>query len=84
MWWPSLRISTVSLRVLATQSHPCVQRMMRADNEHRVSTGLADQYGREIPIIALKPTDIVRALESAYDPGLIAGYPLTRAERSRS
>jgi hypothetical protein len=63
MWRLSLRISAVSLRVLATQSHPCVQRMMRADNEHRMSTGLAEQCGREIPIIALKPADIVRALK---------------------
>jgi hypothetical protein len=37
--------------------------MMRADNEHRMSTGLADQCGREIPIIALQPADIVRALK---------------------
>jgi hypothetical protein len=49
-----------------------------------MSTGLADQCGREIQIIALKPADIVRALESAYDLGLIAGYPLTRAGMSRS
>jgi hypothetical protein len=49
-----------------------------------MSTGLAEQCGREIPIIALKPADIVRALESAYDLGLIAGYPLTRLGRSRS
>lgn len=34
--------------------------------------------------IAVKPADIVRALESAYDIGLIAGYRLTRAGRSRS
>jgi hypothetical protein len=34
--------------------------------------------------IAVKPADIVRALESAYDIGLIAGYQLTRAGRSRS
>jgi hypothetical protein len=34
--------------------------------------------------VAVKPADIVRALESAYDIGLIAGYHLTRAGRSRS
>jgi len=34
--------------------------------------------------IAVEPADIVRALESAYDIGLIAGYQLTRAGRSRS
>jgi hypothetical protein len=34
--------------------------------------------------IFVKPTDIVRALESAYDMGLIAGYQLTHgAGRSR-
>ena len=33
--------------------------------------------------IALKPADIVRALESAYDLGLIAGYQLTLAGMSR-
>jgi hypothetical protein len=30
--------------------------------------------------IAAKPIDIVRALESAYDMGLVAGYHLTRGK----
>ena len=34
--------------------------------------------------VVVKPTDIARALETAYDIGLIAGYQLTRAGRSRS
>jgi hypothetical protein len=33
--------------------------------------------------IAVKPANIVRALESAYDLGLIAGYQLTWAGMSR-
>jgi hypothetical protein len=34
--------------------------------------------------IVVKPADIVRALETAYDIGLIAGFQLTRAGRSCS
>lgn len=33
--------------------------------------------------VAVKPADIVRALESAYDLGVIAGYQLTLAGMSR-
>ncbi|SAK92300.1 hypothetical protein AWB76_06798 [Caballeronia temeraria] len=29
--------------------------------------------------VSVRPVDIVRALESAYDMGLIAGYQLTRS-----
>jgi hypothetical protein len=34
--------------------------------------------------VSVKPEDIVRALESAYDMGLIAGYHLTRSGTLRS
>ena len=34
--------------------------------------------------VSVKPVDIVRALESAYDMGLIAGYQLTRSGTLRS
>jgi|ERR1700761_9818716 hypothetical protein len=33
--------------------------------------------------VPVRPVDIVRALESAYDMGLIAGYHLTRSGRTR-
>ena len=33
--------------------------------------------------VAVRPVDIVRALESAYDMGLIAGYHLMRSGRTR-
>ena len=33
--------------------------------------------------VTVRPVDIVRALESAYDMGLIAGYHLTRSGRTR-
>ncbi|MFL9991243.1 hypothetical protein PQR34_07035 [Paraburkholderia sediminicola] len=34
--------------------------------------------------VAVRPVDIARALESAYDMGLIAGYHLTRSGRTGS
>ncbi|AUT71333.1 hypothetical protein [Paraburkholderia hospita] len=34
--------------------------------------------------VLVKPADIVRALESAYDVGLVVGYQLTRSGRIRS
>ncbi|MDR7006194.1 hypothetical protein [Paraburkholderia strydomiana] len=34
--------------------------------------------------VLVRPADIVRALESAYDMGLIAGYQLTRSRTLRS
>ncbi|MFM0228020.1 hypothetical protein [Paraburkholderia dipogonis] len=34
--------------------------------------------------VPVRPVDIVRALENAYDMGLIAGYQLTRSRRARS
>jgi hypothetical protein len=34
--------------------------------------------------VMVRPVDIARALESAYDMGLIAGYQLTRSGRTRS
>ncbi|CAD6535347.1 hypothetical protein [Paraburkholderia metrosideri] len=34
--------------------------------------------------VPVRPADIVRALENAYDMGLIAGYHLTRSRRVRS
>jgi DNA-binding NarL/FixJ family response regulator len=74
--------SAVSLRVPASQSRPSVQRMMRAVNEHRMSTGLADRRivstsnsslsTRTSPKIriAVKLANTVRALERADDFGL--------------
>lgn len=34
--------------------------------------------------VTVRPIDIARAMESAYDMGLIAGYQLTRSGRARS
>jgi hypothetical protein len=34
--------------------------------------------------VTVRPVDIARAMESAYDMGLIAGYQLTRSSRTRS
>jgi hypothetical protein len=34
--------------------------------------------------VLVKPADIVRALESAYDVGLIVGYQLTRSGKIRA
>jgi hypothetical protein len=33
--------------------------------------------------VPVRPVDIIRALESAYDMGLIAGYHLMRSGRTR-
>lgn len=34
--------------------------------------------------VTVRPIDIARAMESAYDMGLIAGYQLTRSGRTRA